>query len=618
VDTGSWLDVAANDGTFDTDYEGVSFTTSSLTPGQHTIDVKATNSLGRSIIWSDTVTLTSGYSITVGKTGTGSGTVTSSPTGINCGSTCYSPFDNSTVVTLTAVAATGSTFTGWSGSGCSGTGTCVVTVDGGKSVSAAFTLETYLLEVGKTGIGSGTVTSSPAGIACGITCSYTFNYNTSVILTAVADSGSVFTGWSGSACAGTGTCTVSMTAARSVSASFEMFPGAFLKTSPAKWVTGVPTTITLSWGASAAAVSYEYCYDKTNDNACTGWLSNGASTSKVLSALSPNTTYYWHVRAVNLAGMTYANGSSTAFWSFKTGSLPAAFLKTSPATGSTNRPVSQTLKWAASTGATSYEYCYDTTNDSACSTSWVSNGTATSVVLNNLLPSTTYYWQVRAVSAVGTTYANGTATSFWNFKTGALPGTLNKSGPSDGAIDQPVSLSLSWTASTGAASYWYCFDTTNDNACTTWVSNGTATSKVLSGLASNTTYYWQVRATNTIGSTYANGSSTNYWSFTTGDFVALPGAFNKISPARWSTGLPTTLTLSWAASSGATSYQYCYDKTNNNACTTWISTGTSTSVLISSLSANTAYYWHVRAVNTTGTTYSNASSTVFWKFTTAQ
>ena len=63
------------------------------------------------------------------------------------------------------------------------------------------------------GTGTGTVTSSPSGINCGSTCSATYSSGTSVTLTAAAASGSTFAGWSG-ACTGTGTCTVSMTAAR--------------------------------------------------------------------------------------------------------------------------------------------------------------------------------------------------------------------------------------------------------------------------------------------------------------------------------------------------------------------------------------------------------------------
>jgi outer membrane protein OmpA-like peptidoglycan-associated protein len=76
------------------------------------------------------------YTLTVQKVGSGSGTVTSSPSGIDCGSDCIGTYDAGTIVTLTAVAASGSIFQGWSGGGCSGTGTCTVTMDTSKTVTA--------------------------------------------------------------------------------------------------------------------------------------------------------------------------------------------------------------------------------------------------------------------------------------------------------------------------------------------------------------------------------------------------------------------------------------------------------------------------------------------------
>ncbi|KJU83032.1 secreted protein containing DUF1566, partial [Candidatus Magnetobacterium bavaricum] len=91
--------------------------------------------------------------LAISKSGTGSGTVTSSPAGINCGSTCSASFATGTSVTLTATADSGSTFTGWSGD-CSGTtSTCTVTMSVAKGVTATFTANTYLLTATKAGTG---------------------------------------------------------------------------------------------------------------------------------------------------------------------------------------------------------------------------------------------------------------------------------------------------------------------------------------------------------------------------------------------------------------------------------------------------------------------------------
>jgi len=79
------------------------------------------------------------YALTVSKSGTGSGTVTSSPAGINCGADCTENYTSGTIVTLTATATAGSDFAGWSGA-CSGTGSCLVTMAEAKSVTATFNL----------------------------------------------------------------------------------------------------------------------------------------------------------------------------------------------------------------------------------------------------------------------------------------------------------------------------------------------------------------------------------------------------------------------------------------------------------------------------------------------
>lgn len=80
-------------------------------------------------------------SLTVAKTGIGTGSVASSPSGIDCGENCGELFPKDTLVTLTASADPGSMFGGWSGGGCSGIGVCPVTLSTASTVSASFLKE---------------------------------------------------------------------------------------------------------------------------------------------------------------------------------------------------------------------------------------------------------------------------------------------------------------------------------------------------------------------------------------------------------------------------------------------------------------------------------------------
>ncbi len=176
-----------------------------------------------SVTGSDPAPPASTPTLSVSRTGSGSGTVNSSPSGIACGTDCSQTYVSGTRVTLTASAASGSVFAGWSGGGCAGTGTCSVTVNTLIGVTATFnstTTTTRTLTVSRSGSGTGTVTSAPAGITCGTDCTQAYTYGTRVTLTASAASGSVFGGWSGGGCTGTGTCSVTLNAATGVTATF--------------------------------------------------------------------------------------------------------------------------------------------------------------------------------------------------------------------------------------------------------------------------------------------------------------------------------------------------------------------------------------------------------------
>jgi hypothetical protein len=151
----------------------------------------------------------------------GSGTIRSSPAGIDCGSSCSAAFDDGTTVTLAATPDQGWRFDGW-GSGCSGPGSCVVQIAADVTVWATFVKlpsPQHALSVALAGNGSGHVDSSPAGIDCGTTCSASFDEGASVTLSAQPADGSSFSGWSG-ACSGTGDCTVAMNADATVTATF--------------------------------------------------------------------------------------------------------------------------------------------------------------------------------------------------------------------------------------------------------------------------------------------------------------------------------------------------------------------------------------------------------------
>src|SRR5207245_5044420 len=94
---------------------------------------------------------------------------TSTPAGITCGASCAGSYASGTAVTLTAAPAAGSVFTGWSG-GCTGKGSCTVILTSATAITATFDRQTFTLTVSKAGTSDGTVTSTPAGITCGMSC----------------------------------------------------------------------------------------------------------------------------------------------------------------------------------------------------------------------------------------------------------------------------------------------------------------------------------------------------------------------------------------------------------------------------------------------------------------
>jgi hypothetical protein len=196
----------------------------------------------------------------------GTGVVTSAPAGINCGATCSADFAENVAVTLTAVPASGQMLSAWSGA-CSGTNSvCTVTMSAARNVTATFApVAPVNFALAVTLTGSGTVSSQPAGITCGMTCSANFASGTAVTLTATPAAGQILSGWGGACAGNSSTCAVQMTVARTVTVAFTTAPA------PAGW-SGAAAISTP--GASAPVVAID-----NTGNAIAVWLqANSGST----------------------------------------------------------------------------------------------------------------------------------------------------------------------------------------------------------------------------------------------------------------------------------------------------------------------------------------------------
>ncbi|MEW6052162.1 MAG: DUF1566 domain-containing protein [Nitrospirota bacterium] len=128
------------------------------------------------------------YILTVGKGGTGTGTVISAPAGVSCGTDCTEAYTAGTSVTLSASPDGNSLFSGWSGA-CAGTGACALTMDAAKSVTATFAIKTFTLTA-TAGAGGSISPSGTVTVNHGASQTYTITPNTGYAIADVKVDGS--------------------------------------------------------------------------------------------------------------------------------------------------------------------------------------------------------------------------------------------------------------------------------------------------------------------------------------------------------------------------------------------------------------------------------------------
>ena len=181
----------------------------------------------------------------------------------------------------------------------------------------------------------------------------------------------------------------------------------------------------------------------------------------------------------------------------------------------------------------------------------------------------------------------------------SAPGAPSSPSPSNAATNVATSQTLNWTGGIGANSHDVYFGNTSPPP---FVTNTTGTTYNPGTLLNNTTYYWQVVAKNTAGTT-----PSAIWSFTT--IPAAPGTPSAPVPSNGATAIPINQTLTWTAGSAATSHDVYFGTSSNPP---FVTNTAGTTYNPGTLANSTTYYWRVVARNSGGTT-SSASSVLLYR-----
>jgi outer membrane protein assembly factor BamB len=335
--------------------------------------------------------------------------------------------------------------------------------------------------------------------------------------------------------------------------------------------------VQLTWTAASGATSYDvYVATLPGAEPVMPTLTGVAATSVTMTNLTPGTRYYFTVKAIASAGISAASNEATA--------IPVAPMPASNLTAVAGS-ADVRLTWSASINAASYNVYVGTSAGGEASTAVMTSIASTNATLTGLTPGTRYYFTVKAVTNGATSAASNEAV--------AIP--LVTAPPASFAATAAVGgAAFTWVPSPGATSYQLYIGTAAGAESAGPSRSGlTGTSTTISNLSGATTYYAILRS---VAGGVVSGPS-NEVSFTTLKFPAPPGPTNLAA-----TGGMSEVTLTWSASSGATSYNVYQGTTAGGESSTPVQTGiTGLSTAISGLGSGTHYYYMVRADTADGT-----------------
>jgi len=342
--------------------------------------------------------------------------------------------------------------------------------------------------------------------------------------------------------------------------------------------TGSAGQVALSWTASTGATSYNVYRGTTSGGESGTALAIGVgATTYADTSVIGGVTYYYKVTATNSGGSSgYSNEASA------TPSVVAPPAPTGLAAIAGNAQAA--LSWSASSGAASYNLYRGTSAGGESGTAIATGITGTTYTNTGLTNGVTYYYKAAAVNTGGTSpYSNEASV------TPQIPAPPPPTGL--GATAGVTQVSLSWTASSGAASYnLYRGTSAGGESGTALVMGLTGTTYVNTGLTAGTTYYYKAAAVNAGGT-----SSTSNEASATAE-APIPAAPTSLT----ATPGNAQVSLSWPSSSGATSYSIYRGTSSGGESTTAIASVTTTTYVNTGLTNGTLYYYKVTAVNSTG------------------